>query len=171
MNHACFSLANPVRRRAAGFTLIELMITVAIVGILAAVALPSYRSYIRRGQQPEAFNELSDLRTKMEQYYQDNRSYGATTCADTNTPAWATSGTTPIWGQTPSSSNVFGFRYFSFTCALSSSGQGYTITATASAGQVSGDIYTIDQAGNRATTNFKGATVTAACWLTNTSSC
>ena len=59
-----------------GFTLIEVMIVVAIVAILAAVALPAYGDYVRRGQLPEAFSGMADLRVKLEQYYQDNRSYG-----------------------------------------------------------------------------------------------
>ena len=66
--------ATPHRR--AGFTLIEVMITVAIIGILAAVALPSYVDYIRRGKLQEGFAELSTARVKLEQYYQDFRNYG-----------------------------------------------------------------------------------------------
>ncbi len=74
-----------------GFTLIELMIIVAIVSILAAVALPAYGDYVRRGQLPEAFAGMSDLRVKMEQYYQDNRNYGTNggNCADVGPPSWA----------------------------------------------------------------------------------
>jgi len=49
-----------------GFTLIELMITVAVVGILAAVAFPSYTNYIRRGKIAEAQSTLSDLRLRAE---------------------------------------------------------------------------------------------------------
>ena len=161
MIHASTSRAIPARTRATGFTLIEVMITVAIIGILAAIALPSYKNYIRRGQQPEAFNALSDYRTKMEQYYQDNRNYGSTgtTCAD-NATANSWNGFAPN-----------GAKYFTFTCATSNTQQAYTITATATAGQVKDDTYTIDQNGNRTTTKFKGATVTAACWLTSSASC
>jgi type IV pilus assembly protein PilE len=141
------------------------MITVAIVGILAAVAMPSYNNYIRRGQQPEAFNTLSDYRTKMELYYQDNRNYGsaAAKCADATTAS--------SWNTFPNT-----IKYFKFTCAADtasgdSTQQSYTITATGVTGQVTGDVYTIDQGGNRATTNFKGSAVTASCWLTTSTSC
>ena len=69
---------------ARGFTLIEMMIAVALVAILAAIAMPNYNNYVRRGQLSEAFTALSDMRVKMEQHYQDNKFYGAavnsTTC-------------------------------------------------------------------------------------------
>ena len=62
-------------KRSRGFTLIELMIAVAIVAILAAIAIPSYTEYVRRGRVTEAFAALSGMRVKMEQYFQDNRTY------------------------------------------------------------------------------------------------
>ncbi len=68
----------PARRKNAGFTLIELMITVAIVAILSAIAYPSYRNYVIRGQLVDATNGLSALRANMERYYQDNRTYMST---------------------------------------------------------------------------------------------
>ena len=58
-----------------GFTLIEVMITVAIIGILAAVAYPSYRDYIVRGQLVDATTALSTFRADMERHFQDNRSF------------------------------------------------------------------------------------------------
>ena len=62
-------------QRARGFTLIEVMVVVAIVGILAAIALPSYADYVRRSKIIEATRGLSDFRTRMEQYFLDNRTY------------------------------------------------------------------------------------------------
>lgn len=53
------------------------MITVAIVAILAALAYPSYRNYVIRGQIVDATNGLSAMRANMERYYQDNRTYAA----------------------------------------------------------------------------------------------
>ncbi|MGE5649003.1 MAG: type IV pilin protein, partial [Bacillota bacterium] len=61
--------------RKSGFTLIELMVTVAVVAIIAAVAMPSYRDYVIRGKIPQATNNLSTLRAQLEQYYQDNQTY------------------------------------------------------------------------------------------------
>lgn len=62
-------------RSGAGFTLIEVMITVAIVAILAAIAMPSYRDYVLRGQLVDGTNGLAAMRADMERYYQDNRTY------------------------------------------------------------------------------------------------
>ncbi|MEP7296024.1 MAG: type IV pilin protein [Burkholderiales bacterium] len=64
-----------VTRLQRGFTLIEVMIVVAIVSILAAVAIPSYRDYILRGQLVDGTTILSVVRADMERYYQDNRQY------------------------------------------------------------------------------------------------
>jgi type IV pilus assembly protein PilE len=60
---------------AGGFTLIEVMIVVAIVGILAAAALPLYNDYVRRSRIVEATSGLSDARTRMERHFLDNRTY------------------------------------------------------------------------------------------------
>lgn len=144
-----------------GFTLIELMITVAIIGILASVALPSYQDYVRRGQVTEAATFLSDYRVKMEQYYQDHRNYGPTggTVCASGTPA-------PAW-------NTFapGAKYFTFACVTSDSGQGYTITATGSAASAEGHVYTVNHNNVQSTTTFKGSTSGKACWLITGSEC
>lgn len=64
-----------------GFTLIELMIVVVIIGVLASVAVPAYQDYVIRGRISEATSELSGKRVLLEQWFQDNRSYvGATAC-------------------------------------------------------------------------------------------
>lgn len=151
------------RALARGFTLIEVMIVVAIVAILAAVAVPAYGEYVRRGQLPEGFSGLADLRVKMEQYYQDRRNYGAGTCADTNPPAWAVSTPTLIYG---------GGQNFAFSCTLTNGGQGYVITANGTASRAQGHAFTITQANQRETIEFKGiAQSNKRCWLSKGSEC
>ena len=133
-------------RDSAGFTLIEAMIVVAIIAILTAVALPSYTSYIQRGRLTEATAKLSDIRTRLEVFFQDNRKYGAsgTGCG------------------VPVAANNSG--YFNFTCYLNSDpasttqvdDQSYVVHAIG-AGAMAGFEYTIDQAGAKQTRTFIGA--------------
>lgn len=61
--------------RARGFTLLELMVSVAIVGILAAIAIPSYTSYIIRGKRAAAQAEMLDIANREQQYFLSERSY------------------------------------------------------------------------------------------------
>ena len=105
------------RRLTHGFTLIEMMITVAVVAILAAVALPNYTDYVTRSKIVEATSGLSDMRVRLEQYFLDSRQYPTTCVAPAAGPAPA--------GQIylPASS-----KYFTVTCALTATT--YTVTAT-----------------------------------------
>jgi type IV pilus assembly protein PilE len=66
--------ATPASRRN-GFTLIELMIVVVIIGILAAIAYPSYRDSVRKGRRASAESYLMDLAQRQQQYLMDARAY------------------------------------------------------------------------------------------------
>jgi type IV pilus assembly protein PilE len=137
-------------QRFAGFTLIELMIAVAVVGILSAIAYPSYADYIKRGRIADALSPLSQFRLQMEHASQDNGNYGTGTCAVT----------------LPSNTS-----YFTFNCALSGGGQGFTATAVGSSA-MTGYSYTVDQAGAQKTTAYpKRSSLPAACWLTRPGDC
>lgn len=62
-------------KRSMGFTLIELLVAVAILGILAAVALPSYQSYVRKSRRADAFIALSRIQLAEEKWRANNTSY------------------------------------------------------------------------------------------------
>ncbi len=85
MNHA-----STLPRRAAGFTLIEVLIAVVIVGILLAVALPSFMDSIRKGRRSEAFSAMAALQQAQERWRGNNAAYAASTSllglAATSTP-------------------------------------------------------------------------------------
>ncbi len=119
----------------AGFTLIELMIAVAVVAILAAVALPSYQDYVRRGNIPEATSALGQGRIAMEQWFQDNRTYAGANCPGSG-------------------------AHFSFACDTAETT--FKITATGT-GSMAGFSYTIDQNNARASTTPWGDGAT--CWV------
>lgn len=129
-----------------GFTLIELMIVVAVIAVLAAVALPSYQEYILRSRLVEGTNELSAMRARMEQYFQDNRTYAAT------------GGFTPAC-LTPQTAGTF-----TVSCLAAPTATTYTITAAGSS-QTAAFTYTIDQQGVRTTPSSSWGHTSAACWL------
>jgi type IV pilus assembly protein PilE len=73
--------ASALRGRLRGFTLIEVMIAIVVVAILATVAYPQYTEFVQRSRIAEATSALNDFRTRMEQFFQDNRTYaGAFPC-------------------------------------------------------------------------------------------
>ena len=152
-------------RCARGFTLIELMITIAIIAILTAVAFPSYTDYVTRSKLAEAYAHLADLRVKMEQSYLDNRRYNATGALGTcGVPG----------GNIPT---ALGAKYFDFECLSSAPNaagdQEYLLTAKGKVAEsLSGISFTVNQ-GNTKATNVtaatpmadKGYASSATCWV------
>lgn len=106
--------------RSLGFTLIELMITVVIISILAAIALPSYQSYIKNAHVKAAQTDLVSLSLVFENYYQRNLSYPDEDYATTNALLTAF----PQW----SASKV---DVFDFSSTEENNGKGYVLFATA----------------------------------------
>ncbi len=132
-----------------GFTLIEVMIVVAILAILAAVALPAYNDYILRGRVTNAVTGLGGMESRMEQYFQDKRTYvGA--CA----PATAA----PLPEAT---------AHFTFACFPNVPVGGYTLTATGS-GAVTGLVYSMVYSGGVLT---KSTTSVPTGWTLPSGSC
>ena len=132
-----------------GFTLIEVMITVAIVAILSAIALPSYTAYVQRSRIPVALDALSSVATRLEQRYQDTGNYANGAACGVAMPA---------------------VENFALACVLSDGGQGFTVTATG-AGTVAGFAYTINHQGVRVTTAHPKGVPAANCWSLKGSVC
>lgn len=131
-------------RTARGFTLIELMITVAVAAILASIAFPMYTDYVRRSKITEAHSSLSELRLRAEKFFADNRTYDG-------------------FNQT-----IAGARYFTYACNPTTA-TAFTCTATGKSTEgMGGFAYSIDQSNSRGSdfTAVDGWNDCATKWIT-----
>ncbi len=133
--------------RTRGFTLLEMMITVAIVGILAAIALPSYSDYVTRSKIIDGTTKLGDFKAKMDKYFMDNRTY----------QNGAACGVTPL---VPAASD-----YFQITC-VAPTATTFTVTATgiAAKGMPAAFVYTINEFSAKTSAGPGGKYTAATCW-------
>lgn len=127
---------------AGGFTLLEMMIVVAVIAIAAAYAVPAYGDYILRGRLTAGVAVLKATRDRLELAYSDNRSYARS------------DGSCAIAPFTDRDSQ------FAYACTLAGGGQQFTLTATGSVG-TSGFSYSINEAGIERTVSARSGWTSA----------
>ena len=103
-----------MKTKAAGFSLIEVVIAVAIIAVLAAIIYPTYRSSVLRSQRSDAINTLQRIKAAEEKYRSSNTSYGSLSS---------------VWGSTSTPQNLYDLAITNISATS------YTITATAKGGQ------------------------------------
>lgn len=137
---------NTPRRPARGFTLIEMMVTVAIMGILVAVGYPSYLEHLAKGRRADGRAALVELAQRMERYYTERSTY-----------ATATLGNSGIYPST----SPQGFYTLSITAK---SATAFSIQATPTGSQLHDACGSLgyNQSGDKSTSG--GTLPTSACW-------
>ncbi len=126
----------PLRARALGITLLELMAVVMVIGILGIIALPSYRQYVMRAQRTEAKSFLLQVANNQERFYLVNRRYGTVEELQANVPPLLSADARSERGT------------YRVTIAVPDPTQGFTATATPAPGAA------IDMTGDAECTSF-----------------
>ncbi len=160
------------RNAEAGFSLIELMVTVLVVAILVSIAVPTYMNSVRKTRRTEARSALVDLQAREERYYTINPSSGYTSLAAN--VGYAASGATTDLSSTAVPIGTSGYYQVQMTAgpvaATTTAPPSYTLTATALADQLKDTAcrtLTLDSTGVQGATDSTGAssaTVAANCW-------
>jgi type IV pilus assembly protein PilE len=152
-----------------GFTLIELVVAMVIVAILAAIAIPSYQSYVLKSHRTDAKSALLDLASLEERYFSTQNTY----TGNPNNLGYTTAGTS-VPSAFPVGSGYYNITVLNVTTATAPTAAlpggtpaTYTITATAIGNQVKDSpcaSFTITSAGAQTALNSAGTDDTAACW-------
>jgi type IV pilus assembly protein PilE len=138
---------SPVKKR--GFTLIELMIVITVIGVLSAIAYPSYTQYVIRGKRSEGRAALLDTAAKLERYYSDRSRYSDTDNSFPVAPALTNFSTTTETGK------------YTLTIATAGTRQTFTLTAAPSFADPVCANLTFTQAGTK---GVSGTGSVADCW-------
>ena len=135
-----------LRTRCDGYTLTELLITVAILGIIAAIGYPSYQNFVQGARRAEARNMLLDAANREERFFADNNAYSAdmTALGFTADPAISNEGNYSLDGAVTATS--------------------YTLTATAQGAQANDDDCDTITLTSTGVKGFTGAGSADGCW-------
>jgi len=138
------------RAASRGFTLLELMIVVAVMGILAAIAIPNYFDQVQRSRIIEATTFLGDMRSQMEKFYMDNRTY--------------LSGGNCAVNAAMAAHNADPSAKFNFSPFVACTATTYRLQASG-IGPMAGFIYTIDNQNTKATVATPWGPTSGVCWV------
>ena len=141
-------------KQESGFSLIELLMVVGIIGVLASIAVPAYNGYIIKGKRSEGRAYISDLAARQERFYSDCNQYA--TGIGTGAASYpCTGGIMRANGSSESGE----YNFTSFT--MGANNQGYTITITPTFTDDKCTTLTMDQTGAK---GFSGTGPQDICW-------
>jgi type IV pilus assembly protein PilE len=153
-------------RRAGGFTLIELMVTVVIATILLTIAIPTYQSQIRKTRRTEARTAMLDLANREERYFSVNNAYTTSQQA----LGYSTTTTTTTFSQVSVGSGYYTVTITTTTGSVSGTTvtqPGYSIVATSTGTQAKDTdcaTFTVNEKGTQSSTNAAASDSTSTCW-------